>query len=267
MYMYIHPCLHALSFTHSLAADVVWHGKAAWLVHFMFKLLAGPCPEVLALIDSEHFRHAFSPAPAPSAIRATLVHYDFTRYDSSWARGLYPASSSASTSTSSNPDSSTNSSWSSASGAWWHRLPGPEHEQAYLPLVLDKHNPSVQQFLQAHGWPAHADGAAHHLSAAALQSQCHAAAPAFRHLTAALLWGDSSSGGDGSSSGGVAAAVAGSLRAVVCDAIAVRGWLPSSPSSSPSAAEDPFSSAGLLQAGAAVGLVVMTVIASAMITS
>ena len=69
-----------------------------WLVHLAFKLLTttagsnagnssfgGPCPSVLALLDSKNYPFNVTTGP-PVRIRATLYHYDFTRIDSSWAR-------------------------------------------------------------------------------------------------------------------------------------------------------------------------------------
>ena len=265
----------------------------------MFKLLAGHCPEVIALIDSDLFYHAFSPtsssnssttAAAPVALRATLVQYDFTRYDSPWARGLYPHhAGDASSDDASSDDASSKSDSENGSrktspyvqhggstqrgvhvgdGAWWYQQPGSS--QAYLPLVLDKHNPSVHNFLQAHGLSSQPDGKAQYLSALSLQSQCRATTPAFLASpevgTTPHTW-----------AGWVLSVAIMPLRGLVCDAIAVRstastilhpatehGTTTTTTGTTAAGAAAGggagFASAGFMQAGVTLSIVVLTII-------
>jgi len=77
-----------------------------WLIHLVQKLLEGECPEILDLLDST--RYPFKNNP-PSMIRATLYDYDFTRWNTSWARALpVPAPATQSQSRSSNSPSQPN---------------------------------------------------------------------------------------------------------------------------------------------------------------
>lgn len=62
-------------------------------------------------------------------IRARLFHYDFTRYNTSWARSLPQVEI------------------LSHSNVWWTR----RFVQEYIP-PLNRNNPSVATFLEHHGW-------------------------------------------------------------------------------------------------------------------
>lgn len=227
------------------------HAITAWLVHFMFKLLAGHCPEVLALIDEEHFNQSFSAgddtgdSPVPAAIRATLAEYDFTRYRSSWASGLYPENVDMN-----GGDDRTDEPFASSSGsAWWYQQPGSKRE--YLPLAIDKINPSVQQFLEAHGLPTSSDGKGHYLSSDDLRYKCHAAAPTFHTFVDESLqyWGVPSV---------LRSPIASStmpLRAMACDAVIVRSFL---------ADLTPSDSTGCAQAVSTVIVIMASVAAGAL---
>ena len=209
----------------------------------MFKLLAGHCPEVLQLIDEKHYRQVFSSGktafPAPVAIRAKLAHYDFTRIDTDWSRGLYPSA----TKKSDKSDPFIKS--IDQHGPWWYEQPGSQKE--YLPVTIDKHNPSVHQFLQAHGLPSNPDGRIHYLSIDELFGQCNSGASGFEEL----LHDSLSSYGVPRPLGKVLAFVPLAIRKCVCHAIYPRETL---------AVVSEISSCGAMQAGAAVFCIIVALL-------
>lgn len=87
-----------------------------WLVHLVAKLLAGPPPEVRALLAHDPFEGG----PPPAHVRAT--HWRYT----------YPPGA------------------PHATGTWWAR---ERLARDYIP-PLSLGNPSLRQFLAAHGWEA-----------------------------------------------------------------------------------------------------------------
>ena len=97
-----------------------------WLLHLIYKLLKGDSPEVLRLIDDQNYPFQVKP---PTYIRAVLYDYDFTRYNTSWARN--------------NP---TVSFVTDHPKQWWSR----RNWREYLP-ELNVGNPSLIAFLEAHG--------------------------------------------------------------------------------------------------------------------
>ena len=101
-----------------------------WFVHLVYKLLQGNRPEVIALL--EEARYPFVDKP-PAAIRSTLYDYDFTRLNTSWARGI--------------PGVEIIGGNGDSGQAWWQRK-GPGRE--YLGAI-DKHNPSLKEFLKGNG--------------------------------------------------------------------------------------------------------------------
>ncbi|OQR93189.1 lipase maturation factor 2 [Thraustotheca clavata] len=110
------------------AASQTEYAKAPWIVHLIDKLLLGS-PTAKSLLDIT--RDPFPDSP-PKLIRAQLYSYDFTRYNTSWAR--------------STPNAVILSKSMNAS-QWWTRKLNKE----YMP-ALDANNPSVAKFLEAHGW-------------------------------------------------------------------------------------------------------------------
>ena len=207
----------------------------------MFKLLAGHCPEVVDLIDSSRFQESFCTRGGgctPSAIRATLAEYDFTRHQSSWARKLYPDDAHGGPFVSTVGDEETESS------PWWYLKQGSE--RAYLPVVIDKYNPSVQQFLQAHGFSANPDGESDHISSATMQQSCNAALPAFEAALESTL-------NDWSVPRMLRALlviVSGYFRGIVCNSVVLRQYLSNIVFTD---------SSGYLHALVAVGIIVTTV--------
>ena len=97
-----------------------------WLVNLCSKLLDGDNTEVLQLLPPDAPVRSIT----PSAVRATLYDYDFTRLNSSWARE--------------NPHAVIASAGSNLE--WWTR----SNPREYLP-ALEKSNPSVQDFLKGTG--------------------------------------------------------------------------------------------------------------------
>ena len=102
-----------------------------WLLQLADKLLQDDSYDVIALLDKDNYPFKNSP---PAAIRAILYDYDFTRLNTSWARRT-PFTEII------EDDDSTNE-----SERWWTRRNGRE----YFP-ALEANNPSLEQFLQAHG--------------------------------------------------------------------------------------------------------------------
>jgi hypothetical protein len=113
--------------------------SAPWFVHFADNLLSG-VPETFALIDcinypmvqknaTVKYRNHVSNVDllvAPQFLRATLYHYDFSRYPLPW-------------------NNETDSSYNHSN--WWSRTAVKE----YLPLI-PAGEASVAQFLEYHGW-------------------------------------------------------------------------------------------------------------------
>ncbi|DBA01864.1 TPA: hypothetical protein N0F65_006012, partial [Lagenidium giganteum] len=104
---------------------------APWIVHLVDKLLEGS-PDVKALLDPA--RDPFPSAP-PDAVRVHLHYYDFTRWNTAWARE--------------NPNAAIIEDTTDGrhSHPWWTR----SFAREYLPAV-ERHNPSVRAFLDAHEW-------------------------------------------------------------------------------------------------------------------
>ncbi|KDO25457.1 hypothetical protein SPRG_09400 [Saprolegnia parasitica CBS 223.65] len=104
------------------------YSQAPWLVHLADKFLQGSV-QAKQLLDAT--QDPFRNTP-PQRVRVQLYHYDFTRYNTSWARAtpkavvLTPAMNAS---------------------QWWTRKLVKE----YMP-ALDAANPSVASFLAAHGW-------------------------------------------------------------------------------------------------------------------
>lgn len=98
-----------------------------WLIHLIDKLLEDS-PSAKTLLDVN--RHPFPNAP-PKMIRVQKYHYDFTRWNTSWARSL-PSSDIL--------ESLENSTW------WTRTLVGD-----YVP-PLEHRNPSLSEFLHSHDW-------------------------------------------------------------------------------------------------------------------
>ncbi|KAF0696393.1 Aste57867_12859 [Aphanomyces stellatus] len=120
---------------------VEWHLATAakgnytdhpWLVNLVIKLLHGS-PTTLQLMNLD--KTPFSEGP-PKSIRAQLYHYDFTRWNTTWARDLP------------NTEILYANTPSPNGTAWWTR--SLVHE--YLPPV-DLKNPSLIKFAQDYGWP------------------------------------------------------------------------------------------------------------------
>lgn len=177
----------------------------AWLVSFLFKLLSGHCPEVIALLDHEQYYRWF-PSP-PVAIRVTVLDMDFTRMNTSWSRGLYPTARGHA------------AVLHDSSDAWWYHI--PHSARSYFPISIDKTNPSVHQFLQANGLPVHLDAKTHYKSASSLQEECHSSASLFASLM------DSKIGMEWLPSLLRRSLISLSVwsRSLICDAIAIRKYL------------------------------------------
>ncbi|KAH9107895.1 hypothetical protein LEN26_000442 [Aphanomyces euteiches] len=103
------------------------YSEHPWLVNFVNKLLHGS-PTVLQLLDKAPFE-----GTPPKSIRAQLYHYDFTRWNTSWAREI--------------PYVEILSSNTKNGSAWWTRT----FVKDYLPAV-DLKNPSLKKFVDEHGW-------------------------------------------------------------------------------------------------------------------
>ncbi|ETV86529.1 hypothetical protein, variant 1 [Aphanomyces astaci] len=88
------------------------YSEHPWLVHFVTKLLHGS-PAAIQSLDLA--KTPFSTATPPNAVRAQLYHYDFTRWNTSWARDLPQLKVNHATTT----NSSANGSLSSP---WWTRV-------------------------------------------------------------------------------------------------------------------------------------------------
>lgn len=108
-----------------------------WLVHLIYKLLKGDSPEVLELLDYDHYPFRHTP---PLSIRAVLYEYDFTRLDTYWNRNV--------------PNTQILSNYSildlspSPPQPWWQRK---NVIREYL-IPLDLTNPSMKQYLEGNGY-------------------------------------------------------------------------------------------------------------------
>jgi hypothetical protein len=110
--------------------------REPWLVSLVEKLLVGGdyASDAMNLLDVSRYPFASTP---PKYIRATLYHYDFTRYNHSWMQ-LRGVDAKLRIINESAP--------LSQAQAWWTR----EKAGEYLP-ALDANNPSVRAYLaQSH---------------------------------------------------------------------------------------------------------------------
>ena len=108
-----------------------------WLVHLVYKLLEQPSANspVLSLLDQ--MRYPFR-GSKPKAIRVTKYEYDFTRWNSPWARSTPFVSIIDSTTRDLKERNS--------SLPWYSRTGGSE----YLPII-ESGNPSIVEYLKSHG--------------------------------------------------------------------------------------------------------------------
>ena len=108
-----------------------------WLVHLVYKLLEQSASNstVLSLINQKTYPFHGS---KPKAIRVTKYEYDFTRWNTPWARSTPFVS--LIDSADSDPIRGNSTS------PWYSRIGGSE----YLP-VLESGNPSIVEYLKSHG--------------------------------------------------------------------------------------------------------------------
>lgn len=109
--------------------------REPWLVNLVDKLLVGgdSAADVIRLLDTDQYPFKLHP---PRLIRATLYHYDFTRYNNTWVqlKGIDAK------------QHILNSTSEIADQPWWTR----SEVGVYLPS-LEADNPSVVDFLHGAG--------------------------------------------------------------------------------------------------------------------
>ncbi|ETW04793.1 hypothetical protein H310_03930 [Aphanomyces invadans] len=115
------------------------YSEHPWLVHFVMKVLQGS-PAALGALHLD--KTPFSTESPPKAVRAQLYNYDFTRWNTSWARNV-PHVEVLRTRT-----NSTAANGTALASPWWTRT----FVKEYLPAV-DLNNPSLNKFIQSFGWP------------------------------------------------------------------------------------------------------------------
>jgi len=124
-----------------------------WLVHLMYKILE-ESEDVLELLEMDLWPWRRGEQRLRS-VRASLYHYDFTRWDTPWARSVPGAALLKQSPTG-------NSSGGHMVGPWWSRT----YVREYVPAVTDA---ELAAAVQRQGWPY---GKAQREAAAARAKDC-----------------------------------------------------------------------------------------------